>query len=163
MEPVPEAVAAENLASSAPSRCFCTCSSSLATRRALHEAAENRNRIYAGDIREDRRARPEEGPSAARLLDERDFFTLLECLGLAAWRGNGRTGSTDDFSATHALHAGRQAQRFDSLPDAALGNVAVMLYTRRDLEGQGFDSSTRASASTSPPAPCLPPESWLRD
>ncbi|HMR52528.1 MAG TPA: pentapeptide repeat-containing protein [Amaricoccus sp.] len=102
------------------------------------EAADNRNRVYQaifGKIYE--RDQNKENPPD---LNMGDFFTLVECLGLAAWRGNGRTGSTEEFVALRKLHSTKkQRDKFDSLPTAELASVAVQFYTRPDIEGKGFE------------------------
>ena len=77
---------------------------------------------------------------AASKLDERDFFTLQECLGLAAWRGNGRTLSDADYAAIRDLHGSAQLYKFKDFQAAELPNVALQSFTRRDLGGsEGYE------------------------
>ena len=104
------------------------------------EAADNRNRIYEAIFKKvyerDRRA----DKWAVAQLDESDFFTLMECLGLAAWAGGGRTGSEDGFLRLRATHAaGRRERKFKQLPNADLKSVAVQFYTRRELGEAGYE------------------------
>lgn len=141
IEPEPEAVTAEELGElSAEPLLLHLLIVSGYTGPKWHEAAENRNRIYAAIFEKIHARDRRKDRFAAQLLDEADFFTLLECLGLAAWHGNGRTGSAEDFAALRDLHAtGVQAHRFKNLPAATLSSMAVQFYTRRDLEGQGFE------------------------
>lgn len=104
------------------------------------EVADNRNVVYREIFRAVFERNREKGHPSARSIDEDDFFTLLECLGLAAWRGNGRTGSENDFEALRDLHAtGRQRQRFGTLPAAELRNVAIQFYAQPDTHSGGFE------------------------
>ncbi|WP_290741348.1 pentapeptide repeat-containing protein, partial [Amaricoccus sp.] len=103
-------------------------------------AADNRNRVYEAIFRRIFERNKAKDHPATRNLAEADFFTLLESLGLAAWRGNGRTGSEQDFATLRNLHAtGAQRQRFESLEAAQLRNVAVQFHARRDLDAGGFE------------------------
>jgi hypothetical protein len=104
------------------------------------EAADNRNLVYRAIFEKVvARNRTKRHP-AIQNLDDGDVFTLLECLGLAAWRGNGRTGSAADFATLRDLHTtGRQRERFQALPAAELRNVAIQFHTRRDDAGEGFE------------------------
>jgi DNA polymerase III delta prime subunit len=74
-------------------------------------------------------------------LSEPDFFTLMECLGLSAWQGAGRTGGEEDFERIVQVHADEdQLDRFDNNPLTDLKNVAIQIYTRGDFgEGKGFE------------------------
>lgn len=53
------------------------------------EAKENRNRIYEAIFAQVHERDRREKPGIA-VADREDFFTLMECLGLAAWMGDGR-------------------------------------------------------------------------
>ena len=102
------------------------------------DAADNHNLIYES-IFEKIHAR-DQTKSNAPNLDRSDFFTLLECLGLAAWRGNGRTGSAEEFARIRDLHCStKQKTRFKADTATELGGVAVQFYTRHDVDGQGFE------------------------
>ena len=72
------------------------------------EAAENRNRVYEAIFRKVHERDVKEKGHALKehLKDEADFFILMECLGLAAWRGGGRTGDTQ-FSSSCATRSTR--------------------------------------------------------
>lgn len=103
------------------------------------EASENRNLVYR-DIFEKifRRNRSKE-LFTAHGLSEEDFFLLMECLGLAAWRGNGRTGSAEEFRKLRKLHANRE-KRFGRLESAELKSVALQIHARREAgSGDGFE------------------------
>ncbi len=101
-------------------------------------AAENHNRIYHEIFSRifERDRREEKAPS----IGKQDFFALIECLGLAAWRGNGRNASEADFEAVKALHC-TPAQRtaFTDRPETALAGIAVQFHTRPDLRDRGFE------------------------
>ena len=105
------------------------------------EAKENRNRIYEAIFAEvHERDRREKGKIA---VDSRkDFFTLMECLGLAAWMGGGRTGSDEDFEHIRdEIYAPDRRKVFENLDQAALKNVAVQFYTHhgsREQPGYAF-------------------------
>jgi hypothetical protein len=129
------------------------------------EAADNCNLIYKAIFERMFERNKDKDHPAARKLDKTDFFTLLECLGLAAWRGNGRTGSAEDFVALRHLHATEQAAR--PLQGSARRRTQecrdpVPHPARRQPE-RGSSSSTRASVNTSPAAPCSPPAGAPRD
>ncbi len=103
-------------------------------------AADNRNVVYAAIFTKvyerDRRA----GKWTAAQIDEGDFFTLMECLGLAAWAGGGRTGNEDEFLRLRELHAaGRRERKFETLGNTDLRSVALQFYTRRDLDEPGYE------------------------
>ncbi|MGG7567919.1 pentapeptide repeat-containing protein [Rhodovulum sp. DZ06] len=80
-------------------------------------------------------------PADVPPLSEADFFTLMECLGLASWQRQERTGSEEEYLRIRELHADEeQAERFESDPLSSLKNVAVQTYTRSDLGGSaGFE------------------------
>ena len=56
------------------------------------EAAENRNLIYHDILRKVFKRNKDKDLDAYRQLEEKHFFELMEVFGLAAFRGNGRTG-----------------------------------------------------------------------
>ena len=104
------------------------------------EAAANRNIVYEAIFKKIYERNKEKEHWAARKLDEDGFFILLECLGLAAWAGNGRVGSDEDFVSMRDRYAppGRR-KAFKELEAAELKNVAVQFYTRMDVgEARGF-------------------------
>jgi len=102
-------------------------------------AAANKNLIYQDIFQKifDRNKRKENFLSVK--LTYVDFTALLECLGLASWRGNGRTGGSNNFSELRKLHL-RQEKRFGKLEAAELKNVAMQIHTRRgSLDEEGFE------------------------
>lgn len=105
------------------------------------EAKENRNRIYEAIFAKvHERDRTEKAGIA---VDERDdFFTLMECLGLAAWLGGGRTGSDANFEYIRdEIYAPDRQKDFENLDRATLKNVAVQFYTHhggREQPGYAF-------------------------
>jgi hypothetical protein len=98
------------------------------------EAAENRNRVYEAIFRKvhERDAKEKGHQLKEHLKDEAAFFTLMECLGLAAWRGGGRTGDTALFEQLRdSIYAPEKARDFKGVNNADLDNVALQFYTRR--------------------------------
>lgn len=106
------------------------------------EAAENRNRVYEAIFE---RIWERERNKLARIklndLGQEGFETLIRALGLAAWRGGGRTGDEgtfekvrDDFVAPTLLKKAKECGAAD------LKNVAILFYTRKDeTAGQGYE------------------------
>ena len=73
-------------------------------------------------------------------IEKTDFFGLMECLGLAAWRGNGRTGTDEEFDALRDLHMRHRKKALKDVEAATLRGAAVNFYTRKDLDGDtGFE------------------------
>ncbi len=105
------------------------------------EAKENRNRIYEAIFAEVHERDRKEKPGLA-VEGQDDFFTLMECLGLAAWLGGGRTGNDEDFEYIRdEIYAPDRKKVFADLDQARLKNVAVQFYTHqggRDQPGYAF-------------------------
>lgn len=102
-----------------------------------HEAAENRNRIYRAIFNEIWE-RERQKPSRRHLNDlkKEGFEALLQSLGLAAWRGGGRTGTEEVFVAVRDVFMRRDLLVAASACGASdLSNVALLFYTRKDEEG----------------------------
>ena len=98
------------------------------------DAAENRNRVYREIFRKVhlRDVKKMGHLLKAGLQTESDFFTLMECLGLAAWRGGGRTGTTARFEVLRdEIYAPEKADLFKEIESADLDNVALQFYTHR--------------------------------
>ncbi len=80
--------------------------------------------------------------SGKEAIGEDDFFILMECLGLAAWIGGGRTGTEEDFRRIRDdSYAQEYRDRFETLNSATLRNVAVQFYTHsgnQDQHGYAF-------------------------
>ena len=105
------------------------------------EAEDNPNVVYHAIFKRVYARNKDKAHIAGHGLSATDFSTLMECLGLAAWQGNGRTGSDAEFARLRGLHVSKaQKRRFKDLPAASLKNVAVQFYTRQDLgDGAGFE------------------------
>lgn len=104
------------------------------------EAAENPNLVYRNILSKIHdRNREKEGDSPARHLSQAEFFTLMECLGLAAWRGNGRTGTAEEFRELRDKHAKRERKKFSRIDAAELKTVALQIHTRRGADNEGFE------------------------
>lgn len=99
-------------------------------------AKDNRNRVYEAIFEKVRARDREKDQPAGAGLSRDDFFKLMECLGMAAWRGGGRTGSDVDFAA---LRDCRCPRRLTENSAASLDNVATQFYTRADLDDRGYE------------------------
>ena len=102
------------------------------------EAKENRNRIYEAIFAKVHRRDKKEKPHIT-VADEGDFFTLMECLGLAAWQNGGRTGSDEDFAKIRdGIYAPEKQELFKDLDCAKLSYVAVQFYTHQGGREGGY-------------------------
>ncbi|MEM7045890.1 MAG: pentapeptide repeat-containing protein, partial [Pseudomonadota bacterium] len=105
------------------------------------EAKENRNRVYEAIFTQVNRREQEKRVGTA-IENREDFFTLMECLGLAAWLGGGRTGSDADFAYIRdEIYAPHRMKAFKGVDRATLKNVAVQFYTHhggREQPGYSF-------------------------
>lgn len=101
------------------------------------EALGNRNVVYQAIFARvfERNKMREDFLTAG--IDEPDFFGLMECLGLAAWQGNGRTGTDEEFDQLRDLHMRHRKSALKGVEGASLRGAAVNFYTRRDLGGEG--------------------------
>ncbi len=111
------------------------------------EASANRNGIYQAifeKIHERDLKKPHGDRSKVKMGLEKpkDFFALMECLGLAAWQGGGRTGTDQDFSNIRdRVYITRRGKRFEKVKSAELRNVAVQTFTHQgdgDQPGYAF-------------------------
>ena len=106
-------------------------------------AKDNRNRVYQrifkGIHERDLKKRPG-SPSKMGIEDEGDFFQLMECLGVAAWLGGGRSGSDEDFELVRdEVYLPERKGEFHDMPSARLSNVALQMFARRtDRESPGY-------------------------
>jgi hypothetical protein len=106
------------------------------------QAAENRNRIYEaifGKIWDRERAKETRGN--LNDLGKEGFDSLLQALGLAAWRGGGRTGDENTFiNMRDVFMRPDLLRRAKECGVADLNNLAILFYTRRDEEGgRGYE------------------------
>ncbi len=101
-----------------------------------HLAKENRNRIYERifeGIHERDLKKPVGHPAKMGIEDKKDFLALMECLGLAAWLGGGRSGSDEDFALVRdEVYLPERKGDFCDMPSAKLDNVALQTFTHRD-------------------------------
>jgi hypothetical protein len=107
-----------------------------------NEAAENRNRIYSA-IFDRIWERERDKPTRIRLneLGKPGFESLMQALGIAAWRGGGRTGDESAFiSVRDVLMSQKIREKAKNCGIDDLESVALLFYTRRDEEGgQGYE------------------------
>ena len=108
-------------------------------------AKDNRNRVYQqifSDIHQRDLKRPGHHPAKIGIDKKEDFFLLMECLGLAAWQGGGRSGSDEDFAAFRdRIYITKRGGRFKDKKSADLKNVAVQTFAHRgdgDKPGYAF-------------------------
>jgi hypothetical protein len=103
------------------------------------DAVDNKNLVYENIFEKIYERNKKKDLFTARNITKDDFFVLMECLGIAYWHGNGRTGSAEDFRKLRKNHANRE-KRFGQLESAELSSVALQIHTRRDaLTGEGFE------------------------
>ena len=109
--------------------------------RAWEEAKENRNLVYKNILSIVFERNKRKQLDAYKSLEEKHFFELMEVFGLAAFRNNGRTGDHEEFARLRKLYASRKNEKkiYESLDGASLKNVALMVHSRPDIEGAGFE------------------------
>lgn len=103
-------------------------------------AADNKNFVYQDILQKIFERNKHKDHFRAAGVTEPLFFELMECLGIAAWRGNGRTGDENDFRQIRKLHLNRE-KKFKDFPAASLESVALNIHTRAGEEGSssGFE------------------------
>ncbi|MEP3786064.1 hypothetical protein [Ascidiaceihabitans sp.] len=112
--------------------------SDFATTR-WREAANNRNYVYEDILTKIYDRNATKPPMNKTDLSCDDFFRLMECLSLSAWRGGGRTGDEKSFGKLRkAYRVGKNWRRVIDLPIAHLENIALHIHTRLDSERVGF-------------------------
>lgn len=92
----------------------------------------NKNIVYKNIFEKlHKRDRDEKASNIKDGIDTEKFFILMECLGLAAWREGGRTGSSKNFEDIRdRIYAPKLAREFRNLTAADLKNVALQFYTQ---------------------------------
>lgn len=106
------------------------------------EAAENRNRIYEAIFDKIwERERAKETRTNLNDIRKDGFDALMQALGLAAWRGGGRTGDEATFTAIRdAFVRPDILSRAKASGVADLNNIAVLFYTQKDeIGGRGYE------------------------
>ncbi|MEP1519138.1 pentapeptide repeat-containing protein [Ascidiaceihabitans sp.] len=104
------------------------------------EAAANRNLVYDDILTKIFERNKTKPPLSKSDLSKEDFFRLMECLSLSAWRGGGRTGTEEEFKPLRdAYRDGRKWENITQLPVADLKSIALQIHTRRDSDRQGFE------------------------
>jgi uncharacterized protein YjbI with pentapeptide repeats len=103
------------------------------------EAAANRNLVYY-DILKKIHARNVSEDKAGRQFSEPQFFLLMECLGLTAWRGNLRTGDEATFVAVRETHARSIKKELKGFAHADLDSMILQTHARKvDGIESGFE------------------------
>ena len=105
------------------------------------EAADNRNLVYHDIFRKVLKRNKNKGLDAYKKLEEKHFFELMEVFGLAAFRGNGRTGDHTEFERLRECYPASKADKriYSGLDGADLKNIALMIHSRQEIEGAGFE------------------------
>lgn len=103
-------------------------------------AAENRNLVYMDILQKIYQRNKSKSHDITADLEEGEYFLLLECLGLAAWRGNGRTGDDSIFKTIRKLHINRE-KKYKDMRSSQLASVALNLHTRGAGQdgGEGYE------------------------
>ncbi|RBO52975.1 hypothetical protein DSD19_11400 [Rhodovulum sp. BSW8] len=106
-----------------------------------HEAAENRNRVYEDILRKiQKRNLKKPNASGAPAYTEEQFFLLMECLGLAAWRGGGRGSDEATFDKLREVHAAHRFRKGKAPLPQDLDSVVLLTHARRtDGLDPGFE------------------------
>lgn len=104
------------------------------------QAADNRNLVYEDILEKIYERNRGKAHFAAHNITRDDFFDLMEVLGLAAWRGNGRTGNEEQFRSVRKLHL-RREKHFKKVGAASLKSVALNIHARPGgkSEDDGFE------------------------
>lgn len=105
------------------------------------EAAKNPNHVYQDILLRVFKRNKDKELDAYKQLNEGHFFELMEVFGMAAFRGNGQTDDRDDFMELRRRYARPTADKtlYSDLDGASLKNVALMVHSRQDLDGAGFE------------------------
>ena len=105
------------------------------------EAADNRNLVYQNIFEKVFKHNEDKQLDAYKKLKEKHFFELMEVFGLAAFRGNGRTGNHKEFKCLRKRYANRKTEKdiYSMLDGADLKNVALMVHSRQEIDGAGFE------------------------
>ena len=105
------------------------------------EAANNRNLVYRNIFGKVLKRNKDKDLDAYKNLNEKCFFELMEVFGLAAFRGNGRTGDHKEFKFLRKRYANHKTERdlYSELDGAKLENVALMVHSRQEIAGAGFE------------------------
>lgn len=102
------------------------------------EAAENRNLVYRDILGQIHQRNVKEKKPGQRLKED-EFFLLMECLGLAAWRGNLRTGTEPTYLAVREIHA-RVMQKTGQFDHADMDSMVLQTHARKvDGVEPGFE------------------------
>src|SRR5262249_53480524 len=98
------------------------------------EASENRNRIYRAIFQKIWKRESEKlTRTHIKEAGQACFEALMQSLGLAAWRGGGRTGDENTFTIIRDSFMRQDLlSKAKSCKAADLDNVAILFYTRRD-------------------------------
>jgi uncharacterized protein YjbI with pentapeptide repeats len=140
---VPEALRAKELSdlTKEPLLCHLLILSGYATKDWL-VAANNRNTIYAAIFQKIwQRESSKSARSNLLKIGEDCFDALMQCLGLASWQGNGRTGNESVFKNLRSnFLRGDHLEKSESYGLGSLSNIAILFYTKIDeTEGRGFE------------------------
>lgn len=108
------------------------------------KAAENRNVVYHSIFKKIwDRERSKSTPQREALSEfgKDGFEAIMQCLGVAAWRGGGRTGDEKTFSNVREVFLPRNLKdQAEALGVYDLDNVALLFYTQKDESaGRGYE------------------------
>ncbi len=108
---------------------------------AATEVAKNKNRVYEDILKRIHQRNVMKEHQATLGVDEHDFLSLMETVGLATWHGNGRTGTDEDYRRLRGIYLGAEEDsRLDLLPGAGLKSVALQIHARKGEERlSGFE------------------------
>ncbi|WOI30455.1 pentapeptide repeat-containing protein [Sulfitobacter dubius] len=99
------------------------------------KAAENRNRVYQSIFNRVLKRNEEKTRLSGRVLVANDAMIALECMGLAAWRGGGRTGENSAFRDLLERYAPRLYRIYREDNDLLSQHyIAVQFHTRQGID-----------------------------
>lgn len=95
------------------------------------EAINNRNRVYREIFSKVLARNEKKKEGLERSMSVADAFSALECLGIAAWRGAGRTGDNEEFKRLLSLYNFSLSTRLEASDLLSQRYVAVQFHTRQ--------------------------------
>lgn len=102
------------------------------------KAADNRNRVYWEIFNRVLTRNEDKTRLNGKALATSDAMVALECMGLAAWRGGGRTGGNDAFRELLERYSPRLYRTHSDNDLLSQHYIAVQFHTRQGF-GDGYE------------------------
>ena len=106
------------------------------------QAARNRNYIYEEIFNGIwNREKSKQARISLNDIGKTGFESIMQALGIAAWRGGGRTGDENTFNVIRDVFVKPDVlKKAKACGIADLDNVAILFYTRKDeIDGRGYE------------------------